>query len=79
MPLVNIFMRFFIKVKIRSKKPGVEKIDENNFIVRVKEAPIEGRANDAVIKALAENLKIAEWRIKIVSGTTSSNKVVEII
>lgn len=80
-------MRLFIKVKTRSKKPGVEKLDESNgstgspqvFVVRVKEAPIEGKANEAVIKALAENLKIAGWRIKILSGSTSSNKVVEII
>jgi len=72
-------MRLFIKVKTRSKKPGVERLDESNFIVRVKEAPIEGRANEAVIKALAENLGIASWRIKILSGSASSNKVVEII
>jgi len=89
-------MRLFIKVKTRSKKPGVEKLDEGNgstgasfeigrmflpqvFIVRVKEAPIEGKANEAVIRALAENLGIASWRIKILSGSTSSNKVVEII
>jgi hypothetical protein len=62
-------MRLFIKVKTRSKKPGVERLDESNFIVRVKEAPIEGRANEAVIKALAENLGIASWRIKILSGS----------
>jgi hypothetical protein len=72
-------MRLFIKVKTRSKKPGVEKLDEGNFVVRVGVAPIEGKANEAVIKALAENLKIAGWRIKILSGSTSSNKVVEII
>jgi len=71
-------MRLFIKVKTRSKKPGVEKIDEDNFIVRVGEAPIDGKANEAVIKALAKKLDIASWRIKILSGSTSSNKVVEI-
>lgn len=72
-------MRLFVKVKTRSKKSGVEKLDEASFVVRVKEAPIEGKANEAVIKALAENLNIASWRIKILSGSTSSNKVVEII
>lgn len=71
-------MRLFIKVKTRSKKPGVERLDEGNFVVRVGAAPIEGKANEAVIKALAENLNIAGWRIKILSGSTSSNKVVEI-
>jgi len=89
-------MRLFIKVKTRSKKSGVERLDKSNgltgastelsrmsspqvFVVRVGEAPIEGKANSAVIKALAENLNIASWRIKILSGSTSSNKVVEII
>ncbi len=85
--IYNLSMRFFIKVKTRSKKPGVERLDESNgsagspqvFVVKVKEAPIEGKANEAVIKALAESLNIAGWRIKILSGSTSSNKVVEII
>ena len=72
-------MRLFIKVKTKSKKPGVEKLDESNFVVKVKEAPIEGKANEAVIKVLAENLNIASWRIKILGGAASSNKVVEII
>ncbi len=71
-------MRLFLKVKTRSKKPGIEKIDESNFVLKVSDAPVDGRANEAVLKALSKYLGIATWRIKIISGSTSSNKVVEI-
>ncbi len=71
-------MRIFIKVKTNSAKPGIEKMDENNFVVRVKESPIKGMANEAVMNALAEYFKAANWRVKIIGGITSKNKIVEI-
>jgi len=79
MPLIKIFMKIFLKVKTKSRENSVEKIDDNNFIVKVRELPIEGRANEAVVKALAEYLGIASWRVQIKSGLTSKNKVVEIV
>src|SRR3989338_9497975 len=52
-------MKIFVKTKPRSKQERVEKIDETHFIVAVKEIPIEGRANKAIIKALADYFDVA--------------------
>ena len=41
------------------------------FIVSVKEPPVKGLANKAIIKVLAEHFDISQVRIKIVSGWTS--------
>lgn len=72
-------MKIFVKVKPRSKKESVEMIDDKHFVVAVKEPPIEGRANLAVIRALAEYFRIAAWRVEIVAGHTANQKTIEII
>ena len=83
-------MKISIKVKTRARENSVEKIDPHtskagegagleNFVVKVKELPIEGRANEAVIKTLAEYFGVASWRVKIIGGLTSKNKIVEIV
>jgi hypothetical protein len=72
-------MKLFVKVKTKSADPGVEKISESEFIVRVKELPVKGKANEAVEKAIAEYLGIASWRVKIVSGATSKNKILSVV
>ena len=61
----------FVKVKSAAKEEKIEKIDKRNFRISVKEPPVEGRANQAVIKALAKYLGIATSNIKIISGLTS--------
>lgn len=72
-------MRIYVKAKPGAREEGVEKIDESNFIVSVKEPPVQGRANAAILKALADYFGVAVGRIKIVSGWTSRQKVVEIL
>jgi uncharacterized protein YggU (UPF0235/DUF167 family) len=72
-------MKIFIKVKANAFRPGIVKMSDTNFKVSVSEPPEKGKANAAVIRALAEYLKIAPSRIFIVAGSTSKNKIVNII
>ena len=72
-------MRINIKAKPSARENKVEKIDEINYIVSVKEPPIQGQANQAIIKLLAEYFNISSIRVKIVIGHTSRNKIIEII
>jgi len=71
-------MKLFVKAKPSSKKEFVEKIDENHFIDSVKAPAKEGRANRAVVKALARYLNIAPSNMELVSGLSSKNKIFEI-
>ncbi|MDP3245270.1 MAG: DUF167 domain-containing protein [bacterium] len=71
-------MKIFISVKPGSKEEKVEKIDENHFQVAVKEPPVQGRANQAIIKSLAQFFNISPFSVKIISGWTSRQKIVEI-
>lgn len=71
-------MKISVTVKTKKKEEKVEAINNNEFIVSVKEAPIEGRANQAMIKSLAEYFNVAKSDINIISGLNSKHKIIEI-
>lgn len=71
-------MKIFVKAKPNSKKDFVEKVSENNFIVAVKEPPIDGKANQAILKAIAKHLNIPLSQVSIISGHKSRGKVIEV-
>ena len=71
-------MKIFVKVKPAAKEEKVEKINETTFYVEVKEPPVEGRANMAVIRALADYFGVPQLNVRIVSGFTSKMKIIEI-
>jgi len=76
---VNIkYMLISIKVKIHSKDSEVIKAGEM-YEVRVKARPIEGRANQEVIRLLSEFFGVPKSRIVIKSGLKSKHKVIEIV
>ncbi|MEK7659007.1 MAG: DUF167 domain-containing protein [Patescibacteria group bacterium] len=71
-------MKIFVKAKPNSKEEKVEKIDEKNYIVWVKEPPVKGKANNAIKNALAVYFKTGSSSVKIISGYSSRNKIIEI-
>ena len=71
-------MKIFAKAKPNSKKDEIKKLDDTHFEIRVTAQAQEGKANAAVIKALANYLKIPASRIKIHTGAKSKQKILEI-
>ena len=71
-------MKIFVKAKPSSKEAKVEKLDNEHFIISIKEPPVKGMANAAIIEILAEYFKVSFSQIKIISGYTSRNKIIEI-
>ncbi len=51
---------------------------EDRIRVRVRESPVDGKANRALIKLLADRLGIPGSSLRIASGQKSRNKVVEL-
>lgn len=72
-------MRIFVKTKPNAKKEEIQKIDDNHYEVRIKEPPVGGRANTAVVKALAEYFGISPSRVNIVSGHASKSKIIDVV
>ena len=50
----------------------------NRLRVRVQKSPVDGQANRALIKLLADRLGVPISAVRIVSGLKSRNKVVEL-
>jgi uncharacterized protein len=81
-------MRIYVRAKTNSKENKVEppkarlwKTDgwqKEYYVVYVKEPPIQGRANRAIIKTIAEYFNISPTLVVLVSGMSSKNKVFEI-
>lgn len=71
-------MKITVKAKPNAKNPSIEKIDDTHFVVAVTEPPVEGRANAAIAKALAEHFGTAPSNVRLVSGAMWKQKVFEI-
>lgn len=67
-----------LKVKTKAKEDTIEKIKVDEFRVAVKVKAERNMANRRVIELLAEYLKIPVNKIRLVSGHTSSSKIVSI-
>lgn len=70
-------MRINVKVRPDSNENNVEKIDEFNYAISVKDPPVQGRANRAIVKLLSEYFHTP--RVRIISGHISSQKVIEVL
>ena len=70
-------MKIQVKVKPNSRTEDVS-LEGDSFIVRVKEPPREDKANQAVIKLLAQHFGVSQSRVRILSGFRSKNKFIEV-
>ena len=70
-------MKIQVKVKPGSKTEELSR-EGDSFIVKVKEPPKEGRANQAVIKLLAQHFGVPQSQVRIISGFRNKNKVIEV-
>jgi len=70
-------MKIQVKVKPSSKTEEISQ-EGDSFIVKVKEPPKEGKANQAVIKLLAKHFGVPQNQVRILSGLRNRNKVVEV-
>ncbi len=67
-----------VKVKPNSKQQKIEELSDGSLNVHLKSPPVDGKANEELIKILAEKFSVPKSYIRIKSGLTSRQKVVEI-
>jgi len=71
-------MRIYLKVIPRSSQNSVEKISDGEYRVRLTAPPVDGKANEALIKTLAEHFGVAKSNVSIVGGKSSPRKMVDV-
>jgi uncharacterized protein (TIGR00251 family) len=67
-----------VKVKPNSKLQKIEEDTDGSLIVYLKSPPIDGKANEELIKLLAEKFDVRKSNIRIKSGLSSRQKLIEI-
>lgn len=67
-----------VKVKPNAKQQKITEQEDGSLIIHLKSPPIDGKANEELIKLLAEKLNVPKSYIRIKSGLTSRQKLVEI-
>jgi len=66
-------------VKTQSKKNEVIKVSESEFVIKTTAPAHERKANEAVIKLLANYFRIRNSQVEIKSGIRNKRKKIEII
>lgn len=64
-----------VRVQPRSSRNRVEWLDDGSAKVWTTAPPVEGEANDAVLRLLADALGVPPRRLELVSGFQGRNKV----
>ena len=71
-------MKLHIKVKPGSKKDEVTKEADGSFKIKIKEQPIDGKANTYLISFLSKLLALPKLKIAVLEGETNTYKTLEI-
>ncbi|OGH88962.1 MAG: hypothetical protein A2537_03090 [Candidatus Magasanikbacteria bacterium RIFOXYD2_FULL_36_9] len=71
------------KIKIRvlprsSKNEVIGEMSDGTLKVKLTAPPVDGKANDSLIKLLADYFDKPKSKIKIAAGATSKNKTIEL-
>lgn len=72
-------MRIYIKVSPRSSRNEVVKISEGEYKVKITAPPVDGQANEMLVKVLRDFFDVSKSSIKIVGGRSAKTKIVDIL
>jgi uncharacterized protein (TIGR00251 family) len=67
-----------IQVKPRSSREAVGPAQADRLLVSVNAPPVDGKANEAVVRVLAETFGVARSAVTIVRGETGKKKTVRL-
>ena len=69
-----------VRITPRSNKNEIVSIMEDGVVkIKLTAPPVDGKANDALVKFLAETLNVSKSRVEIVAGLSSRNKLITIL
>ena len=71
--------RISLRVIPRAKQNKITVDADGTLRVHITAAPVDGAANDAVIKLLSKHFDVPKSQIKIIRGETSRDKVIQIL
>ena len=70
--------RLTLKVKAGARKTGFAGKHGDAWKLNVAAPPVDGKANEAIVRYLAELVRVPAASVRIVTGLTGSIKIVEL-
>lgn len=70
--------RLEVRVKPNSRDETFEEQDDGSWLARIKDPPVDGKANAALIALVADRFGVRKSQVSIRSGATGRRKLVEI-
>ncbi len=67
-----------LRVRPRAGREGILGLRAGRLLVAIREAPERGRANEAVLRLLAEELGVSRAAFALLGGAASRDKIVRI-
>jgi uncharacterized protein len=67
-----------IRIQPRASKNEITRMENGGLKIRLTAPPVDGAANEALIRLLADTLSVARSQVEIVSGHTSRDKIIRI-
>jgi uncharacterized protein (TIGR00251 family) len=67
-----------VRIQPRASKNEILRREGGGFKIRLTAPPVDGAANEALVKFLADTLSVARSRVEIISGHASRDKIVRI-
>ena len=71
-------VRLRLRVQPRASRTEITGVHGGALRVRIAAPPVDGAANEALIRFLAERLGLPRSAVRLVAGETSRTKVVEV-
>ncbi len=78
MPNSPFFMQQRVKVKPNSKQQKIIDEVDGSLTIYLKSPPVDGKANEELIKVLSKKYNVPKSYIRIKSGASSRQKLIEI-
>lgn len=72
-------MKYNVTVKPNSKKGPLVEETSDGLLVYLRERPIDGAANQALVKILAKHFGVSKSQVLIKVGASGRRKIVEIL
>ena len=72
-------IKISVRLQPKASREELRVWDEGGVLrVRVKEAPVDGAANAALVRLVAKHLGISRGAISIIHGATGRNKILKV-
>jgi uncharacterized protein (TIGR00251 family) len=67
-----------VRIQPRASKNEVVRLENGGLKIRLTAPPVDGAANEALVKFLADQFSVTRSQVEIVSGHTGRDKIVRI-